>query len=399
MPTKKDVKLYFAGTVKIKLMQKFIFSLIFLLQITLAGVCQGPTHDFERVRMGNAKHILCGLDISPDGQYLAISSVQSFPFYIFDWQGRTVKQEFSVGNWYAGSYIRYSADGRYIILQKLLYADWAQNKDKEVTFEIIEAATGKVVKRFDSYHALTISPDSKYAISLSGEEVAFWDLSSGSKEKSFKVNSATNGVAISPDGRKVAVSHRALEIDLENNPRFKKDKKALKNVVKYKQQVSVYNAETFEKEYTVDEFYDIIYRLKYSPDGKTLFCVQIPHLKSDAKGNKRQTFISTINGETGEPLRKGFTSQSNYEPDFKLSHNGKLFGLVSLGEKFPEIHIYDFETGRMLHRFELSVRMFEKKDGEWVANTDGRSSFVFLPDDKTVVFTMGNHLIYWKIEN
>lgn len=379
-------------------MRTHLLNLSVLFYITLNGFGQGASHDFERVRIGNVKHILVGLDISPNGNDLAISSIQSFPFYLFDWQGRTIKQEFSVGNWYAGSNIRYSPDGKYIILQKLLYIDWAQNKDKEVTFEIVNASTGELVKRFESYHALTISPDSKFAISLSAEEVAFWDLNTGKKEKSFKVNSATNGIDISPDGKRIAVSHRALEIDLENNPRFKKDKKTLKNVVKYKQQVTVYNAETFEKEYTVNEFYDIIYRLKYSPDGKTLFCVQIPHSKSDAKGNARQTFISTIEGETGAPLRKGFTSQANYEPDFKLSHSGKLFGLVSLGHKFPEIHIYDFETGRMLHRFELSVRLFEKKDGEWVANTDGRTSFVFLPDDKTVVFTMGNHLIYWNID-
>lgn len=379
-------------------MKKTIFHLIILVQISLAGISQGPTHDFERVRMGNAKQILVGLDISPDGKNLAVSSIQSFPFYIFDWEGRVVKQEFSVGNWYAGSQVRYSADGRYIILQQLFYIDWAQNKDKEVNYEIIEASTGKLVKRFDSYHALALTPDSKYALTLTGDEVAYWDLNTGNKEKSFKVNSASNGIDISPDGKKIAVSHHASEIDLENNPRFKKDKKALKNVVKYKQQISVYNAETFAKEYTVDDFYDIIYRLEYSPDGKTLFCVQIPHSKSDASGNKRQTYISTIDGETGIPSRKGFTSQSVYEPDFKLSHNGKLFGLVSLGAKFPEIHIYDFETGKMLHRFELSVRLFEKKDGEWVANTDGRTSFVFLPDDKTVAFTMGNHLIYWKLE-
>jgi hypothetical protein len=147
----------------------------------------------------------------------------------------------------------------------------------------------------------------------------------------------------------------------------------------------------------VNEVYDIVYRLDYSADGNTLFCLQIPHVKANP-GLQRQTFISTINGITGEPSRKGFISLAPFEPDFKLSHDGKLFGVVSQGKKFPEIHIYDFATGKMLKRFELSVRLFEKSNGE-LQVTDSRLSFVFLPDNKRIMMTMGNRLLLWNMES
>lgn len=352
---------------------------------------------YERIKIGDVKQIICGLDMAPDNSYIAISSTQSFPFYKFDFDNRNILSEFNVGNWYAGSSVKHSFDGKYILLQQLYYIDWAPNKDREVNFEIIESATGKRIKRFDEYHAICFAPDNKNAISLTAEEVAFWSLVNGKKEKSFKVNHATNGIAINPDGKYIAVAHKVHEDDLKQNPRYKKDKKALKHAVKYKQQISIYDANTFEYLYTVNELYDIIYKLEYTADGNTLLCLQIPHLKAQASANARQTYIATIDGNSGEPKRGGFTSQALYEPDFKLSKDGKWFGLISKGTKFIELHIYDFETGKMIDRFEQSYRLFEKNEGGMIV-ADSRSSFVFLPDNKTIVMTMGNHLIYWTPE-
>ncbi len=183
----------------------------------------------------------------------------------------------------------------------------------------------------------------------------------------------------------------------KNNPSLKKNKDALKTTLKYKQQISIFNTENFEKEVTIDEFYDIIYRLDYSSDGKTLFCMNIPHLKVQ-NGNNRQTYINIIDAESGQPLRKGFISLAAYEPDFKLSNDGKFFGLISQSNKFIELHIYDFETGKMLYRFELSYRLYEKNDGDFIM-ADSRASFVFLPDNKSVLVTMGNRLVLWKIDS
>jgi len=98
----------------------------------------------------------------------------------------------------------------------------------------------------------------------------------------------------------------------------------------------------------------------------------------------------------GTPLRTGFTSSAPYEPDYKLSNNEKLFGIISQGTRFVELHIYDIRSGKMLQRFEQSYRLFEKKDGDLIV-ADSRASFVFLPGDEQVLMTMGNRLLIWNL--
>jgi WD40 repeat protein len=370
-----------------------LFIMVFASPIVFA---QSAGIDYERVKIGETKQILCGLDLAPDHSYLAISSIQNFPFYKYDFDKRQVIQKFDVGNWYAGSKVDHSPNGQYIVLQQLFYIDFAVNKDREVDFEIIDASTGQRVKKFEKYHAVTFTPDGNSVVTLTAEEVAFWELPSGHKTRSFKVSRASNGLAVSPDGKSIVVSHHTNEDIIKKDPKYKKNKKAKKTAIKYKQQISVFDFETGERKSTIHKLYDIVYRLSYSPDGSALFVLEIPHMKAQATGTIRQTYISTINMDNEEPLRVGFTSQAPYEPDFKLSHDNRLFGVVSKGARFLELHIYDLTTGQMIRRFEQSYRLFEKTD-EGMTMADSRISFVFLPDNKTVVMTMGNHLIYWTL--
>jgi len=378
-----------------QLLHFLIFTFSISVIFSRVGVSQGENYDFERIKVGDVKNLIVGVDISPDKQKLAISSVQSYPMILFDWSKREVLNKFDVGEWYAGSAVRFSVSGKYILLQQLFYIDWALNKDREVNFLVVDATSGKVVKSFEKIHAAAFTPDEKFLVTNTTGEIAFWNLESGNKDKSFVVAGTTNAVGISPDGKHLAVSHRPDPAELKNNPSYKKNKKALNIILKYKQQVSIYNAETFEKEYTVGEFYDIIYKLEYSPDGNTIFCLNIPHLKTQT-AIERITYINTITAQTGQALRKGFTSRAIFEPDFKLSPDGKLFGLVSQSARFPELHIYDFETGKLTKRFELATRFLEKHEGDLIAG-DMRTSFVFLPDNKAVIMTMGNHLVLWNI--
>jgi hypothetical protein len=382
--------------------QTFSFSVIVisvllsLMILSSKGFSQGSNYEYERVKIGDVKHIVVGLDMSPDQKLIAISGNQSNPCYIFDWSKREIKTQFDVGDWNAGSSVKYSSGGKYLMLQQLYYMDWAPNKDREVNFEVINAISGMLIKHFEKIHAAAFTPDEKYIITLVAGEVSFWNLETGIKDKSFNVNLATNGVAISPDGKHIAVSHRPDANELKKRPDYRQKKKAYQIAVKYKQEVSIFNAETFEREATVNEFYDIIYKLEYSDDGKTIFCMNIPHIKVQTSAD-RQTYINTIDATTGIAQRKGFTSQALYEPDFKLSHDGKLMGVISQNTKFLELHIYDFETGSMLKRFELSYRLAEKNEGDIIL-ADSRASFVFLPDDKSVFITMGNHLVLWDIK-
>ncbi len=362
----------------------------------LDSIPQGLNQDFEKIKVGDAKNLFSGLALSPDGKTLAVSSTQSYPLYILDLATKSVTKQYDVGNWYAGSRADYSLNGKYILLNQLYYLDWAPNKDREVNFEVVDAQSGESVKKFEKYHDVKISADERYAFALSGQGLGKWNLQSGDKEGSFVVIEATNSLALSPDGKFLAVSHHTYIEDLKKSPLYVNNKKNRPMLEKYKQQVTVYDAGTFKPLYTIDEFYDIIYRMIYSDDGRYLFIYSIPHTKLQGPSGKK-SYVSLVDGVSGEPLRAAFPSLSLYEPDFKLSHNARLLGISSSEKNVPEVQVYDFEKGTMLARFELSSRLFEKtSEGEFPS--DGRVSFVFTPDDQEILMTYGNRLILWKLK-
>ena len=378
-----------------KILPKCLVSL-FLLSINLIPLnffAQATNLEYEKIQVGDVQNHLVWLALSPDQKTVAISSTQSYPFYIYDFQNRKLVKTFDIGEWYAGARIRYSRTGKYLLFQQLYYMDYAPNKDREVNFEIIDANTGAEVINFSNYHSVDISPNEKYAVTHSGDDVAYWNLMTKDKEKSFNVKDATNSVAISRDGKLVAVSHLPWKEDLKKNPMYLNNKKNQSILEKYKQQITVYDAATFQPKYTINDFYDIVYDLNYSDDGNYLFIYSVPHTKIQGPSG-RTGYVSVANAMTGEPMRNAFGSISLYDVDYKLSPNGRLFGIVSNG-KFPEVHIYDFMSNDMLARFELSFKMFQKSDDGSKLPTDLRASFTFLPDNRHVLITFGNRLLLW----
>lgn len=355
---------------------------------------QGANYEYDKIKVGENLHLFSGISFAPDKNTLALSCIQSYPLVLFDYEKRTVLKTFdNPGDWYAGSRIDFSAGGNYLLLQQMYYMDLAPNKDREVDFNIMDVSTGRVVKAFDNYHSVTLSPDEKYAITLSNDEVAYWNLETGSKDKSFSVKDATNCAQVSPDGRLIYVSHKPDEDYLKNNPSVSYEKKELKNILKYKEMISVYDAETFAYKYTVNELYDIIYRLYFPENGQRLYCLNIPHTKIQTSAG-RQNFVNVIDIPTARPMRRAFPSRAPYEPDFKESPDTKLFGVISQG-KYPELHIYDFESGKLMYRYEVAVRLLEGA-GTKEFPSDGRISFEFLPDNQSVVMTHGNQILIWK---
>jgi hypothetical protein len=372
-------------------------SLLALALSSKPGQAQGTNYEFEKIQIGEVKNLLVWLALHPDNKTLAVTSHQSFPLFLYNLETKQVEKEYDVGNWYAGSRARFSRNGKYLMLQQLFFMDFAPNKDREVNFEVMDVATGKSMLNFGDYHDAKIAPDEKHLITLSGSgKVAIHDIESRKELRSFDVPQATNSVAVSADGQLIAVSHKTYKADLEKDPAYKNNKKNQPILEKYKQQISVFDYNTFKKLYTVDTYYDLIYLLDYSNDGDYLFIYSIPHMKLQGPNGKK-SYVEVVNARTGEPVRKSFGTLANYEPDFKLSHNKKYFGIISFTARFPELHLYDFETNEMLKRFELGSRLFEKtKEGEFPS--DGRASFIFLPGDEEVLIVFGNRLIKWKMD-
>ncbi len=372
-----------------------IYFLGILLINSLSLWSQTSNSDFERIKLFSPGVEYSGIALSPDKNTIAISAKKLEPVKIVDWKNQKIIQEINAGNWTYGSKISYSESGKYLLLQELNYMDFSQNKKRNIGFEIIDAANGKSVKRYENVQDVIVSSDEKYAVSLSNDEVTCWNLAGGSIEKSITVPGAANAIALSSDGKTLAVSVIINHNDLKD--RFKKDKKSLNNAVKFKQMVSLYDMESKSRIKTVSELYDLIYNLSFLPEGNFLSVYQTPEIRIQVNNNK-QSFINLIDMSTQEPIRKGFTSMSIAQPELKFSSDNKLLAINSKGSRFQEIHLYDSETGTLQKRFELASRLFEKSDGEKL-QSDPRPTFVFLPGDQEILIAIGNQLIKWNLES
>lgn len=377
----------------------FLFILVIALYCTQDIFSQTMNVDYDKFKVEDNLHVFSWLTLMPDGKTVLLPCVQSEPCIIYDLENREVQKEYDVGNWYAGARVDLSKSGKYMLLQQTHFVDFSPNKDREVDFEIIDVASGSEILKLNGYHSVKFSHDEKYAVALTSEKVTFWNLGSGLTEKSFKLEGAANSIAISPDGKYIAVTHHPTEKEIKQLfPVYqdKKQKKKLKNILKYKNLVNVFDGNTFEKLYTVKEMYDIIFRLTYSEDGSYLLVYNVPHSNMATSRSGKQSFINIIDGKTGEPERWIIPTFATFEPDFKLSPDNKYFG-VTTQAKFPEIHIYSMESQKLLKRFELSYRILQNiREGD--AASDGRVAFEFLPGGEELLFTFGNHLVVWNME-
>lgn len=377
---------------KIKLLKIFLPGIFILFNLTIWS--QTSNSDFERIKLLSNDAELSGITISPNQNTIAISAKKSSKISMVDWGARKIINEIDAINWNSGSIIRFSGGGKYLLLQEIGYSDFSQNKDRNIDFEIIDASTGRSIRKFGKVQDAIISSNEKLAVSLSNDEITFWSLPSGSREKSFSITGTGNAIALSTDGKTLAVSQTVDPADFKSQ--FKKDKKGLKNAVNFKQLVGLYHAESGKKIKTIGEFYDVIYDLEYLPEGDILFVYQTPDIRIQAN-NKKLSYVNLIDMAKQEPLRLGFTSMSTAQPELKISNDKKFFAINSKGNRFQEMHLYDYETGTLEKRFELGHRLFEKVDGEKLIN-DSHPSFTFLPGDHSILIAMGNQLVVWNLE-
>ena len=367
---------------------------IILIFTILLLKAQTSNSDFERINLGTGEIEYSGISVSPDKNTIAISTKNDAPVFIFDWKNKKVIHEFNAGNWNSGSRIFYSEKGKYLLLQELGNRDYSLNQPREIAFEIIDASNGNHIRKFENVQDVLISSDEQFAVCLAGEYVQFINLASGSEVKKIAVPGAVNAIALSPDGKLLAVAEKISGDYLKNN--FRGDKKGAKLAEKTRQLVSFYDVETGSKLRTVTELYEIIFKLRFTPDGEFIIVSQTPEISTQV-ANKKISYFNMIDVATAEPVRRGFTSMSINQPALHFSADRKYFAINSKGQKFQEIHLYDSETATLQKRFELGKRIFEKVDGEKIFG-DSRPSFAFLPDEQAILIAMGNQFLVWNFE-
>jgi WD40 repeat protein len=374
--------------------------LVITLSASLSATGQGTNMVYEKIDVSPDpyKFLHSDIDNIPGTEDYVISATQKFPFYVVD-KDLNIKSTYDVGNWYAGSRLSTSSDGQYTLLQQLFYLDFAPNKDREVKFEVIETYTGKEILTIDAGHDADFHPNNQELIVLEGDNLYSYSLTGKGKKVLLPTPEATNCMAFSPDGSKVAISHHVEDDYLNAYVTKKGQKDNYKLYKKYRQCVSVYETENYTRLYSVDEMFDIPYALQFSPDGSTLLCYSVPHTKVVAKtGMTGSKYISVIDSETGKTLPRGFVSNSIYEPDFEFSNSHKYFALVTVNRgRFPEIWVCNYDDASIIARFELAKRMFgSHTKGQFPAD-DGRVGIAFSPDDSHILITNGSLIFKWQI--
>ena len=368
--------------------------------IGITGSAQLANLDYEKhdITPDPQNFLHVDLEMLPDGKHAIVTSVQNKPVYIIDVDNFEISREIDAGDWHAGSRASISTSGKYLLLQQLFYMDMSPNKDRQVTFEVIEIATGRKVLKIGNAHSAQFHPNEEELIVLKGDNVYSYSLLDKGERELFPVREATNCVAISPDGTKIAVTHKPEKSFLKAMVKKQRTKKYYKANKKYRQCITVYDAQSFKELYTVEEFYDIPYCLEFSPDGSRLLCYSIPHKKMSKYGVGTSKYICTIDSESGEALRTAFISNSYYEPDFEISPDGELIAVCSLGSRFPEVLVYDFNDGSVISRFTLATRFLEGI-GKGEYPSDGRIGLDFTQDGNALVFTSGSRIMKWNYKS
>jgi len=380
-------------------MNKYSTSFLFFIA-TISCFAQGSKGEFTKYDpTPEGKSLHCDIDLLPGGDKCIIAAALRAELIIAETDNLNPVKTFEAGNWKAGSRIDISSDGAYVLLKQLFYLDFSPNKDREVKYEVVEISSGKVILKIDKAHDAAFHPDGKKLIVLEGDQVYSYTIDGNERRTLFPVPEATNCLAVSRDGEKIAISHKPEDGFLEDFVTKKRQKKNFKIYNKYRQCISVFDTDSFKKLYTVDEMFDIPYILEFGPMDDFILCYSVPHTKVIEKtGMQGSKYISKINANDGSNTSVGFVSNSLYEPDIEFSHDGSFLALVTMNMNGrPEVWVADYHTGDLVARYELAHRMFGGHMKGELAPDAGRVGVAFTEDDKELLFTYGSIIIKWKI--
>lgn len=327
---------------------------------------------------------ISGIDISPDKMQIAIVCASNAPVMIYDWISQEVLKEIDIKADMLGYNIQYSAQGNFLLLQEKSITTNIK-KAKLSDFLIIDIAKGEVIHRFKKIADLKIGSDEKEFFVLDNGQLSRHELSTGKATDKFELEHARNAIAVSPDGKELAIVVEPTKEQLMNVPSVRNDKKAVKGALKYKHMIAIYDLSAQKLKIMIPEIYDNINTLAYSKSGDKL-------LNFNAGLN---SYVNVIDAKTYEPSREAYMSRTSVQPDFSFNDDGSLFGVASV-EKFPTVNIYKAGSGSMLDHYNTENRIWKSMKKKMYPGS--YSSFVFLPDGENVLIAYGNALIKWKIE-
>lgn len=357
------------------------------------SVAQKGDIEFRQITIEEGfNYALSSIDLLPDNKTAVIGS-QTGVIFLWDITTEKLVKKFTVSGYSYGPRIKVSEDGKYLQLQKQFLQDFHYNKDRKTNVEIIDIESEKSIFTTPDVNDAVLTPDSKFLLTINGENIDVFELATGNKVRSIYIEGATNAIAVNKECTQIAVSHLLRKEDITDIPSIRNDKKTQKAVLRYRQGVSFYDFQKGTKIKTASDIFDIVYSLRYTKDGQRLLVYNVAStkLQKQVVGGMglRQGYINQINTTTGEVLRP-IVSSLTPEPDFKESPDNKLLGVSSSeiqGKMVQTLLLYDFSSGALLHRFEINSRVFSEKISYLPIY------FIFHPSENMVILTYARGLI------
>jgi WD40 repeat protein len=351
----------------------------------------------RRIDLPQRDGVIACMEMLPDGHTLALGMSKGGGLVLLDTNGWTVAREIPLDGFRDGARIRSSADGLHLHLAEQLR--WAAgNKDYKGTHAVLSVPDGREVLRVNGAVDAAMSADGRTLFALEGADVKVYDVQTTTLVRTIPVAGATNAVALSPDGRYLAVSHTPSEALLAQVPSVRNDKKALKAALKFRQLVSLYDAKTGTLHATIHEVYDIVRSMRFTADGDRLLILSTsdPRLVSDMGGgafqfniNAQPGHLDQVDMATLQPLRASFMSRM-CEPFIAVDPSLSKLALSSTeGRNKRKLQLYDLHSGETLLMIDLEQRRSsDKGEGE---DHDGRLPYCW-GSNGDLLIGQGDHI-------
>ncbi len=366
-------------------MRKIVRHTLLLLICFSAGLkAQDINKNFEKWIVEEKAINITGIDISPDGSQVALVCGRNTPLMIYDLASQKVVKEIDIKSENMGYNVHYSAKGRYLLIQERVYETNAK-KAKKSDYHIVDLQAGEMIHKFSKISDAKISPDESKVYVLENDNLEIRELPSGNVLKKRELEAARNALAISPDGKDIAVVVKPTKNELKEISVVRNDKKALKAALKYRFAIAILDSESLERTKMVNEIYDNINLMSYSEDGKKLLCFNV----------SQNSYVNVIDATNYQPTREGYVSRTSMQPDFNYGWGGHYFG-ISTVEKWPSLNIYRVADASVVDYYNTEMKIWKNIKKKVFPGTN--TSFVFLPDERHVLIAYGNTLIKWRIK-
>lgn len=356
----------------------------------------------RRIDLPERPGMIAGIATVGDGRTVAVSISKGGGVLLVDTATWTVVRTLPAPGFHDGARPTASQDGRFLHLAELYrYANLGR-KDLKGRQVVLDLSTGAELITEEGAVEGAMDPAGRLLVTLRGEQLTVRAINNGDERRTIDVPGATNALAISPDGRFIAVSHRPTEEQLLKVPSVRNDRKAMKSALRYRQLVSIHAVADGRVVATVPEVYDIIRSMAFSPAGDRLLVYSTTDLKLapdfgarpfDFNYVDQAGHVDQVAVEGWVPLRASCMSRMS-EPSLAVSPDGVLLALSSTeGRNKRKLQLYDTATGDTYLMIDLEQkRASDKGEGE---QHDGRLAYCWTSDGRLLI-GQGDHIGIWK---